>query len=144
MALFHYNVATDGVRAGHKIFSILGFKWLTVEVIPLPVGEKPAGGGGLIYDKILPDTHYYIRVVIKINGKTITRNYKTKFADVIANISIVLRNAYVDSKIMISTANITNKIFTKLIKVKNSVVTKKDATVKATVNDEVRIKVKHD
>ncbi len=57
----HFNIATEGIKAGHKILSKLGFGFL-VEVIVTPVG-----GGGGIY---LPDTtRYNVTVRITRNGK---------------------------------------------------------------------------
>lgn len=60
----HYNVATEGVRAGHKFFSKLGFGF------QLEITITPKDGGGAGQPSFIPDINeYLITVKITRNGK---------------------------------------------------------------------------
>jgi len=121
MALFHYNVATEGIRAGHKILAVLGLSWLTIDIIVPPVvptkpEQKGGGGSGARLDHTYVSDYYTIRVTIRINGKTVVKMYKTKFADVVAKIIIKLQEN-VTAPFSVFARYVSNEIITKLIKV---------------------------
>lgn len=59
----HYNIATEGIRAGHKWLAKLGFGF-QVEIIVTPVSREGGGGGGLL----IPDLRDY-RITIRITNK---------------------------------------------------------------------------
>lgn len=144
MAQFHYNTATEGIRSGHKIISILGLKWLTIEIIPVTPPRQNdihGGGPGLIPDKIYPDSHYYIRVTIVLNGKKTVRIYNTKFADVIAKITLILKDVN-STYVSVFVSNVKNKVINKLVNIKNYVVTDQVPVVEAVTSKEINIKVK--
>lgn len=64
----HYNIATNGVRAGHKILAKFGFGF-QVEVTIVPVDT---GGGYQPHDP----TEYLITVKITRNGKIWTQSFE--------------------------------------------------------------------
>lgn len=67
-----YNIATEGIRAGHKYLSVLGLKWITIDIIPSPQPSESKGGGGVIWGEVQT---YDIVITVKWNGKTYTKTY---------------------------------------------------------------------
>lgn len=67
----HYNIATMGVRAGHKLMAMMGFGF-SVEIIVQP--RDSGGGGGLL----IPDLReYQVTIRITRNGKVWEQSYIT-------------------------------------------------------------------
>lgn len=88
MPSFHYNVATEGVRAGHKFLAVLGFKKLFgVEIIITPdpaehgayadsflkTDPKQVSGGGMIiqpWQDYVPElAKYHITIIVTRGDK---------------------------------------------------------------------------
>ena len=68
-----YNIATEGIRAGHKYLSVLGLKWITIDIIPSPQPSESKGGdGGIIWGDVQT---YDVVITVKWNGKTYTKTY---------------------------------------------------------------------
>ena len=120
MFLTHYNIATEGIRAGHKILSKLGFGF-SVEVIITP---KPVDTGGGAAGRSIPDLREYL-ITVKIRRKdkvwsaSLDANHfqMKSFERIIVTFKSI--NAYVENisfKInngLVKTKEILVKIFTK-------------------------------
>ena len=66
----HFNIATEGIKAGHKIFARLGFGF-TVEVSAKPIDS----GGG--WPGFQPDiTEYLVTVKITRRGKVWKQSFE--------------------------------------------------------------------
>lgn len=107
----HYNIATEGIRAGHKLLASLGFGF-SVEVIIQP---KPVDTGGGAAGRSIPDLREYL-ITVKITRKdkvwikSIDANHfemKTlervlisfkKINAVVENISIQIKESMIKSK----------------------------------------------
>lgn len=61
----HYNIATMGVRAGHKLMAMMGFGF-EVEIIVTPIDS--GGGGGRAWTPGIPDDQQYL-VTVRITRK---------------------------------------------------------------------------
>ena len=83
----HYNIATAGIRAGHRILAKLGFGY-SVEVVITPIIPHPSGGGGYIYDDTI---QYDITFIIKWNDRIVVKRFRNILFDTIANISIKIK-----------------------------------------------------
>ena len=113
MASFHFNVATEGVRASHKIFSVLGLKWITIEVIPPPTFEPwQLGQGG--YG--VGDDYYTIRITINLNGKKTVKEYKTLILDTVVRFSISLKTIVESIVASFRESRIINKLLESKVK----------------------------
>lgn len=62
MASFHFTVATEGVRAGHTYFSVLGLR-VSIQVVP------PTSGGGSPATVWWPYEQVEYKVIVRIRRK---------------------------------------------------------------------------
>jgi hypothetical protein len=129
---FHFNVATEGLRSNHKYISVLGLKWLQVEIIP-PKFEEPAGGGTGVGNK-----YYTIRITIKLNGKTIKREYTNLIVDEVIRITMMIKESFTSVFASIKQLTTMNKYINSSIKSKTIV----DPSITVSVKDNIKIKVK--
>lgn len=58
---FHQQVATEGIRRGHRFFAVLGLRWFGIEVEIIP-----GGGGGVPW---LPAEPAYIKITVTYKDK---------------------------------------------------------------------------
>lgn len=129
---FHFNVATEGIRSTHKYISVLGLKWLSIEILP-PKFEEPAGGGTGVGNK-----YYTIRITIKHNGKVIKREYTNLIVDEVIRISISLKEAFTSVLASIKQLSTLNKYINGSLRSKTTI----DPSIKVDVKDKIQIKVK--
>jgi hypothetical protein len=62
VAYWHYTVATEGIRAGHTYFSVLGLK-VSIQVVPVP------SGGGSPASVWWPYEQVEYKVIVRIRRK---------------------------------------------------------------------------
>lgn len=67
MSNFTYNIATEGIRAGHRIFSVLGLKFLDVVIEVTP--QFGAGGSGV-------PLRYNITIKVRYKEKSWNKTWK--------------------------------------------------------------------
>lgn len=111
--MLHRNIATEGVRAGHKILSKLGFGF-EISIIVTPVDT---GGGGWRGD--IPDINeYHVTVVITRKGKKWSQSFEANWFGIKSLEKIILTfkgiNKIVDS--------ITFAITSPMINIRNIIV----------------------
>lgn len=134
---FHFNVATEGLRAGHKYISVLGLKLITIEVIPpQPIFDDIRGGGYGVGQE-----YYTIRITINYSGKKVVKEFKTKILDTTVRFSIKL-SSIISNLVSSITASIKeNKVLNKLVhsQVKSVQSVEPEIIVK---NKDIKIEVK--
>ena len=80
---FHQQVATEGIRRGHKFFAVLGLRWFGIEVEIIP-----GGGGGAPW---LPAEPAYIKITVRYKDREWVTVREQSY---LAGLSLVAVKAY--------------------------------------------------